>query len=101
MRGEPGLGAAEMPFTPRTRSVASRGQQLRDGNFPQCQPVGTTARGNFEWAAGDGNSTGQGRRPRGCALSLDIEVERPHPFACELVDPRRGRTAKDATAVNA
>ena len=41
------------------------------------------------------------RRPSGRALSLDIEVEQPHAFACELVDTRRGRTAKDATAVNA
>src|SRR4026208_1587178 len=102
MRGEPRLGAAEMPFTPRTGSVAFRGQQLRDGNLPQRQPVRNAAtKRDFVCARADGKSDRHERRPSGRALRLDIEVEQPHAFACKLVNTRRGRTAKDATAVNA
>jgi len=101
MGGKPRLGAAEMPFTPRTGRVASRGQQLRDGDLPQCQPVGTAAKRDFVGARADGKSARHEGRSTWRALRLDIEVEKPHPFAGELVDTRRGRTAKDATAVNA
>src|SRR6516165_6242825 len=101
MRGKPRLGAAEMPFTPHAASVASRGQQLRDGNLPQRQPVRNAAKRDFVCPRADGKATRHERRPTGSALRLDIEVEQPHAFACELVDTRRGRTAKDATAINA
>src|SRR5215510_9186555 len=101
MRVKPCLGAAEMPLTPSTGCVASRGQQLRDGDLPQRQPVRNAAKRDFVCARADGKSSRHERRPTGCALRLDIEVEKPHTFACELVDTRRGRTAKDATPVNA
>src|SRR5215467_5337461 len=101
MRGKPRLGATEMPFTPHPGSVASRGQQLRDGNLPQCQSVRNAAKWDFVCARADGKAARHERRPTGRALSLDIEVEQPHAFACELVDTRRWRTAKDATAVDA
>src|SRR5262249_9310625 len=78
MRGKPRLGAAEMPFTPGTSSVASGGQQLGDSNLPQCQPVGTAAKRDFVGAGADGESARHERRPSGCALRLDIEVEKPH-----------------------
>src|SRR5262249_29573300 len=101
MRGKPRLGAAEMPFTPRAGSVAARRQQLRDGNLPQRQPVRNAAKRALVCARPEGKAPRKERRRTGRALSLDIEVEQPHAFACEVVDPRRGRTAKDATAVNA
>src|SRR6516164_11844863 len=101
MRGKPRLGAAEMPFTPRTGSVASRGQQLRDGNLPQRQPVRNAAKRDFVRARADGETARHERRPTGRALSLDIEVKQPHTLACEPVNPRRGCTAKDATAIHA
>src|SRR5262249_25566153 len=101
MRGKPRLGAAEMPLTPSTGSVASRGQQLRDGNLPQRQPVRNAAKRDFVCARANGKAAGHERRTTGRALGLAIEVEQPHAFACELVDTGRGRTAKDATAVHA
>src|SRR5262249_31455374 len=99
MRGKPCLGAAEMPLTPSTGSVAARGQQLRDRDLPQRQPVRNAAKRDFVCARADGKATRHERRPTGRALRLDIEVEQPHAFACEVVDTRRRRTAKDATAV--
>src|SRR5215831_11409569 len=101
MRGKPCLGAAEMPLTPSTGCVASRGQQLRDRDLPQRQPVRNATKRDLVCARADGKAARHERRPTGRALSFDIEVEQPHAFACEVVDTRRGRTAKDATAVNA
>src|SRR5262249_25182901 len=101
MRGKPCLGAAEMPLTPSTGCVASRGQQLRDGDLPQRQPVRNAAKRDFVCARADGKAARHERRPTGRALRFDIEVEQPHAFACELVDTRGGRTEKEAPAVNA
>src|SRR5262249_53293121 len=101
MRGKPCLGAAEMPLTPSTGCVASRGQQLRDGDLPQRQPVRNAATRDFVWARGEGKAACHEPRPTGRALRFDIKVEQPHAFACEVVDPGRGRPAKEPTAVNA
>src|SRR5262249_23950282 len=65
------------------------------------QPVRTAAKRDFVCAGANGESARHERRPSGRALGLDIEVEKPHTFARQFVDTRRGRTAKDATAVNA
>src|SRR5262245_15981783 len=101
MGGKSRLGAAEMPFAPRTGRITSRGQQLRDGYLPQRQAVRTAAKRNLVRASADGKTARHERGSAGGALRLDVEVEQPHALAREAVDTRRGRTAKDATAVSA
>ena len=101
MRGKPRLGTAEMPFTPDTGSVASRGQQLRDGNLPQRQPVRNAAKRDFVCARADGKAARHERRPTGRALRLDIEVEQPPALTGECVNTWRGRAAEDTAAIYA
>src|SRR5262249_59612143 len=54
VRGKSRLGTSEMPLTPYTGRIASRGQQLRDRHLPQRQPVRNAAERDLVGAGADG-----------------------------------------------
>src|SRR5262245_14284613 len=100
MRGESLFGATEMPLAPRARCITLRGQQLRDGDLPLCQPLRGATAGDFVRSGADGKATrhkrGTGRR----TLSFNVKVQQAHAFAGELVNARRRRAAQDAAPID-
>jgi hypothetical protein len=90
-----------VPLTPHARGVSLRRQQLRDGDLPLRQSVGTAADWDLVGAGPDGKAARHERRAGGRTLSLDIEVERDHAFFGKFVDVWCRGAAKNAAAVDA
>ena len=90
-----------MPFPEYPRRVAGMGQHFRHRDFPSGQTVIRGKQRHRAVATAHRISSRHQGRAAGCALRLDVEIERAESFACQAIQPGGRSAAYDAASINA